>query len=1085
MNESFAMNSTPASHVSTIASLPGNSLRRARGLALIAGLCATSFLLPACDSTSPSPNSSNAPGTLLTDPGTGNQFVVTPNHNGEANRIALLGAAWGRLVDIYDFDSQTNLSTLQFKDFVIGDNIASDLIDYKLDRNSITETDTLTILHPAASPAFLSALQQVDLNVQPIKKNGLNPLPSATLSAIPRNAAIVLTFDDLLDSAKITAKNVSMLTGYPPTVPYEARLIADPSHGDLIDADGDGNVEFHTTRVIIDLTVSQLEAQQSNPPLSVNSLGLPEAQVADQPNVLLRIPTRVASSIGQLTVLSNISGAGLDFGLSSPNDPVSPTLDVVRTMRSSSSDLGDPNNGFLIDDIAPRIVGVQGITLVNIAPAGGVNYLVDAVFDAASCAAQPHVGDVIRVGSSVLAVVTANGNAPAGGFITGVAVKLEVGNAASFLPGQAQYLLPFDPAGNVPAPCFVRISPTPTQLPASGVSPNSTISIRFSEPMDPASLSGMESFTVQRLPQQTPPVPGGNAQPTVPLGNTIVATTQPSLDLKEFTLTPLLPFERHLFFCPLGDLYQVSLLSGPAGPIDLSGKPITDALPPFNFQLDPNAPQTGTRGFVLNFNSQDQDNNQGPELRGQFLFNLAKGTIRPRPVTRFSAVADATQPVVGLMFPFTAPIQTPLSNLGSKMMTLYRYHDLGLGLVDDATLNIDVEGLAWTPFLGLQVDTYSRFRMALTHSKFLPDETINPLSLLPNFPLSGLVKTFDDNILPTDTLTVVHPKDRGYTVQPVDSFISSTGLLMMPYPLNRGLTKAQYTRYTWRDTGTLAVAGPNGAGADTTINAFAQGGNLPQVLYGPTKVPTVALPLLMEFRCYPDDLAVGLNGFKINIATNSSARPAFRAFSTGGILANGQLVKIDPDNQPFAQGGYTPGGASTGFGSEIDNAFYIGQVDFVVRVNRIHTVWLDTFSPGNILQFRTPITEPPNSLQPAGTQVIVALRGASGVQNGVSATVGGVLPIKSALNYDPYGDPKAASAGPPPPTTFVNFTATMLLGANGQPDPSWKTNLALLNSPPNGQVSPRNIQARITMISNPDTQLIPEISAMGIAFSYQ
>jgi hypothetical protein len=1047
MNDLIASHSTPAS--------------RTAALALLSALAFGAFSLSGCDRATPAPKSNNAPGTVLVNPANGKQFVVDPNSSGQASHIKLTGAFWGRLVDVYDVND-----VQQFEDYVIGDNIASDLINYRLDRNSITETETLTILFAAGTPEFQARLVDIDRNVQPLKKNGLNVLPTSILTAMPRNATLVLVFDDLLEASTITSKDVAVLTGYPPVLPYEARVVPDPSHGDLFDSDGDGTPEFHSTRVLLDMTVSQLEAQQSNPPLPVNSLGLPEAQVVDQPNVLIRVPTLLAPAIGQLSILSNLSGSGMSAGANTPIDSASVTLDVVRSLRSSSSDLGDPNNGFLVDDIAPRVIGVQGITLLNVTPTGGPNFLVTARFDAAACAPQPQVGDVIRIGSSALAVVSQVGAAPAGGIITDVSVDLQVGTAATFLPGQAQYLMPFDPTATVPAPCFVRISPTPDPVlfaPGDGVAPNSTMTIRFSEPMDPSSISGFETFAVTRVT---------NANSVVPLGNTIVGIVQPSLDLKEFTYTPQVPFERVPASAPQGEEYRLTLVGGANGAIDLSGKPVTDVLPAFNFRLDPGSGASLTRGLVLKFNSADEDGNGAPEIRGQFLFNLSKGTIRPRAVARFNRVADQTQPVLGLQVPFTQPIQTPLSNLGSKMMTVYRYHDLGFGLADDSSVNLDIEGLAWAPFIGLTVDTYSRFRMAFCHSKFLPDEIINPMSLLPNFPLSGLVKTFDSNILSptTDPLTIVHPKDRGYDVQPVDSFVSSTGTLMMPYPLNRGLTKSQYTRYTFRDTSILAVGGPSGSGADTDINGFALGVT-PLKLYTANKVPTIGLPLLMEFRCYPDDTAFGLNGFKVNIALNSSARPAFRAFSTGGVLASGALKKIDPDNEPNAQGGITAAGLPTGFGTEIDPVVYLGQVDFVVRVNRVHTIWIDTLVFTG--QYQQPIVDPPNSLQPAGTQVIVALRGATNVTNGTAPT-GGVVPRLNSASYDPYGDPRANVVVP------NNFTVTFPVGAGGVPDNTWKTNMSLLNI----YTQQRFIQARITMLSNPDTLLFPEISGMGFSIRY-
>jgi len=1029
-------------------------------------LAGGALLLAGCDSGTSGQASANPPGTVLNNPSTGLNVVVDANQGGEANRIKMVGSFWGRQVDIYDFDQATSLKTLQFEDFVIGDDIASG-INYVLDRNSVTESETLTILHKAGTPSYDAAFAQVEANVQPMLAKSLTAPPPFT--AMPRNAALVLVFDDLLDADTITAKNIAVLTGYAPVQPYEARVIPDPSHGDLLDRDGNGVPEFYTTRVLVDMTVSQIESQQSNPPLPVNSLGLPEAQVISQPNVVVRVPTKVVPAIGQLDVLSNLGGSGMSFAANGPNDPTSVTQDVVRAFRSSSGDLGDPNNGFLVDEIAPRVIGVQGVTLSSVVnlPPGSNLYQVDMIFDSPSCAPQPRVGDVIRIGNVALAVVTLPGQPPSGGILSQVNVILQVGDVTTFVSGPAQYLMDYDPVLGVPPECFVRFNPTPTQLPAAGVAPNSTITIRFSEPIDPASVSGFETFAVSRVSNVL----------SFALSNTIVGTAQASLDLKEYTYSPQIPFERNPGFFPAGEDYRLTLAGGTTGVIDLSGRPLQDALPSFLFRLDPAAAASQTRGFVFKLNTVDEDGNGAPELRGQFLYNLAKGSITPRPVTRFSGVADATQPVLGLQIPFTAPIQTPLSNLGSKMMTLWRYHDLGFGLNDDLTMNLDVEHLAWAPFLGLQVDNYTRFQMRLAHSKFLPDEIINPISLLPDFPLSGLVKTFDQNQVDAinDPLKVVHQKDLGYLVQPVNSFVASTGTLMMPYPLNYGgLTLDQYTRYTWRDTNILAVGGPSGAGVETNINAFALG--IPPVkAYVANKVPTIGLPLLMEFRCYPDDAAFGLNGFKINIALNSSARPAFRAFSTGGVLSNGSLFKIDPDNEPIARGGINPAtGQSTGPGSEVDPSVYLGQADFVVRVNRVHTVWLDTVQ--FTAQFQTPLVEPSNSLQPLGTSVVIALRSSPNVTNGTPAA-GQPIPRSDATKYDAYGDPKAAALV----TGTTNFQVTFPL-VNNVPDNSWKVNMGTLNAL--GGTNLRFVQARITMVSNPVTLLTPEVSGFGISLRY-
>jgi hypothetical protein len=121
-------------------------------------------------------------------------------------------------------------------------------------------------------------------------------------------------------------------------------------------------------------------------------------------------------------------------------------------------------------------------------------------------------------------------------------------------------------------------------------------------------------------------------------------------------------------------------------------------------------------------------------------------------------------------------------------------------------------------------------------------------------------------------------------------------------------------------------------------------------------------------------VAFALNGFKTSFAINSSSRPNLRAFSTGGIDAQGTIQIVDPDNEPLARGGYRPiTGQKT---SGLDNTFYWGQADFVVRVSRMYTVWYDT---GAISDFALHVIEPEPSEQPTDTTVVVHFRGASAV----------------------------------------------------------------------------------------------------------
>ena len=56
--------------------------------------------------------------------------------------------------------------------------------------------------------------------------------------------------------------------------------------------------------------------------------------------------------------------------------------------------------------------------------------------------------------------------------------------------------------------------------------------------------------------------------------------------------------------------------------------------------------------------------------------------------------------------------------------------------------------------------------------------------------------------------SVVHPRARGYTVNPAERYVNAGGTWMMPFPLNRGLPANQRAYYTWRDTAVLAKGAP-------------------------------------------------------------------------------------------------------------------------------------------------------------------------------------------------------------------------------------------------------------------------------------
>jgi hypothetical protein len=607
-------------------------------------------------------------------------------------------------------------------------------------------------------------------------------------------------------------------------------------------------------------------------------------------------------------------------------------------------------------------------------------------------------------------------------------------------------------------PCFVRF-PAITLPPDQGVAPTSSVIVRFTEPMDPASLKPFDSLMLMRKDPATNPTPTAY--------DFVVGAVTGSADLREFTFQPALPLTRT---APTPESYWIQVLSGALGVKDLPGNQLATTIPPILFRLDAVATTQNTSGFALRFNSTDEISGIGGdastggvgkrELRGQYLINTEFQVLRPRPVTHFTAAADRTQPVPSIMAAFAPGVQTPLSKLGSKLQTLWRYCDVGFALLDESNYNVDIEGLSWAPTGGAVVaDNFTRFEMSLCHCLRLPDETLDA-NLLPNFPASGLVTQYSLNLLnaTTDPLRKVYPVTggpSGYSVIPTDLFQGPTGTNFMPWPLNRNVPTANFTFYTWRDTALLAKGAPaDSPGAELPIVFQVTGITpaTPGVPYSQNNVRTVGLPILMEFRCYPDDDALGLNAFDISVATGASSRPNFRAFSTGGVNTSNQIIRKDPDLQTLATGGFNPTSTPTPGATTIpvDNSFYIGQMNLVTRISRVHSIWFDSTS--GTVQYSAPVVEPRATDQPEGTSVVLEYRGATALTTQQLLT--------DAASIDPYGDPTPATLTGP---TFLNNDAT------------WKSSITSLNGA-------RFFQVRVSFISNAETNLGPELSALGFTY---
>lgn len=1031
------------------ASLPPSLARSCRSRALVPALLCAAFA-SACGGSSGGNGQSGIPGQELAKPG-GGTFFVDENGSGGRTNLGLAEVRWGRLVDVHEVDAAGDRVELPvFRDMVIEPTILTGG-SYVLDRNQVTQRERLTIKarkNGVPDPTDFDDLLAAARNQLPVVSiKNVSAAPPFT--AVPRNACLVVRFDDCLDddtaAAVVLGDTVEVFTGYPPVTPFEARVVFDPNHGAMVSG------AFHTTRVLVDMTTSEAEASALPVIVGVNPVGMPASQEnSPSSNVSLRIATRVDVGSGQFAVLTNLAGAPLDEQKNGPMDPNSPSLDVVRALRSGNPDVTiiGGSNGFLLDLERPRLIGAWPITISSATNDGagdpGFDFLLDLEFTT-SCLDAPEVGDVVTINGSFLEVSEA-------ATLTGVGVTdLKVRSAAFVgnsltLQGDGLYQAPFLPSA-LELGCWVSFLPEADEFPAGGVSTTASILLRFNEPMDPATLSPFRDFLV---------VKGGEG--SNPTAHNVIVGEVVSNDLSVFTFDPTLSLP-HVN----GDVnsrLHVELIR----PRDLAGNRLRHDLPPVEFLIDENEPDQDNGSIVLRL---DDDDEYGPagggpdsrgDLRGQFFYDGERGSIFPRPVAVSGWPADRTIPVPARMTQgFFSTVPVPLNPLGAKLQTLWRHCDVGWIVRDETKYNLDVIGLNWAPLNGaVQSDFFELFEIRLGHSRWLPDE-----GAAGAWPTSGLPAgtPFEGNYLNGSNQRVVHSRTLGYFVNPSERFNSTSGIVMMPFPLNKGTTPD--VTYTWRDTSILTEGADGGItggmtptpGVPTGIEVEAGAPGPAGSLFAVRKVKTIGLPLLMEFNCFPSDSGLGNNNPELALPNLGAPSPNFRAYSAGGFNSAGTATPVLPDSELTPKGGFNPFSTPPGILTPpVDRAFFYGQLDTVVRISRVHTAWLDSGLNG-VTEWQSPVLEPLDSDQPAGTAVLLDFRSAVNFSGS-----GGTSAPFNAPGLNPYGDP------PPPNPSFSPVSLS-----------DWSSDITLSNGK-------QYLQVRITFVNNPSTGLSPELSALALPF---
>jgi hypothetical protein len=963
-------------------------------------LLASLVALPSCGGGGGGSSATNPQSGLVREKPDGSLFLFDPHQHGSARAPRLAESAWGRLVNVHDSTGGAVSAAPVLREHVIRPDLVSDALDFALESDARGRV-RLVIRHARGSQAFADALERAsELPTLAVAHDDGGSAPPFPFGA--RDAALVLRFDDLLDDDAEArtglAEATRVLVGSGTRVRHPSRVFFDAHHGDLLGA------EFHSTRVVVDVTVTADEPPAPDP-LPLDPVGLPASPLgARLPNVSLRIATRADFGSGVFSVVRNLRGRALDPNGNGPSDLDAPTLDVVRALRSGNAE--DPFQGFLPDQAAPALVGRWRVRVRTAQPEPGVagGFVLGLAFET-SCRKALAPGEQIESAVGFLEVTRASAAPDGDGVIAAVHARIggpRVPSSGELL-GFAHLWSTLAASPTLAPACFVEVLGARSPEPGAPIPSEARFRLRFSEPMDPDSLDALETFMLHD---------GSGANAT----GTVVSGVSAGPDGASFDLVPLVPLAHA---SGEAERYVLELASAARQATDLAGNELRDELAPIAFTLDPEAEASASGGLVLRFDRADEYRqelpprvvpaplrtpdgtvegehapdtrpgallSEGPDYRGAFTLDLARGLMRPRPVGRQSWPIEGSSGATTSMLALPFGVREPLVALGSRLQTLWRHADVGWSVIDESRYDLDVTGLAWAPFQGAVLsDFIELFEVRLAHSLRLPDEMAAASGLL------DAPSRFGDNALEPGGTRAVSLRERGYRIDPTDRFRASSGTVLLPFPFEHGLAP-----FTWRDTSIQTLGGAGGRGIPLAIEATA---SLPAGSVARAgEVPSFGLPLLIELFTFPSAGTLGNN--LLQMAVPAVAAPAvppkLRVHSTGGVDLTGRSVPVDPEQAFVPSGGYSTSSVPQGQPTpSADSLFTFGQLDTVTRIARVHTIWFDSASAAPDYAAFELLPRP--ELQPAGTALRVEFRGA----HGFAHTDGAEL---DARRIDPYGE---------------------------------------------------------------------------------
>jgi hypothetical protein len=1007
----------------------------------------------------------------------------------------------GRIVDVYDVDGNLVEEDVLIDHLITGSSTVS------LSANAVTQKESLFIQFPEASAEFEALLFDYKNNLQEIQRRDV--AGELTYDMVPRNAAVRLNFNLPIDPGSVNPSSVQVFqgssSGSNDMLQFSSRLVVK----------NDSSTDTaHRGGILIDPTLSQVEAAEEGLPSNV--IGFGESIDVDDYNLVVYIPTKIDPTNGVFEVLSTLDGF---YGPSRKDDsePVQiiglDNYKLVSAMRTGNS--LDDYRGFMRDAIRPSLLGVQAITINSYSGDGSdivVNYSVDSL---RCLSLTPKIGDVIEVqdkhgGNNIWTVVSREDISP-----PEYIVRCADSNYdddlfdATVLAGKLSTR--YSAADSDIQACYLDVV-----IGANGISDTASVSVRFDESIDDATVRSMSTFVIIQPDDNLNPDPQnikeaqaawyrqintsesvsdfidrqrgydyraditGSATAESEYGGRILfGQVIASESNRVFSITPIAGWQD---LDPVNDTYDeyvIALRDGLDGIKDMSGNDVLLSSfvagnndQSFQLSIDHQA-ATNTKYFSLLCGALNEDGAGGAEWDGQVMLSSFAGQLTGRPTSRFTRSADNTVDgldvhPVGNAADGTA-VSEPLNFAGAVVMNVYRPEDFGFGYEILSEFDHTVEGMSWAPLGGVVYDeNYDKISLALSHSFSMPDELyIPPGTNAPAWPQSGmLTSSFNDNVL-------------GFTVGGASGIDEKTVFSSSYFP--RGIDKYQRegieyipwpsftNKFVWRDTSFdqayLGGVAGNGGGAPTdnyvlNINpAWGTG-----TRYLPGAIPTIALPLQLRFRTYPQMDSLSLNTLTTSLmmtpGSTPPSLPMFRVYSAGGQNLSGDWQRVQPDQAgtsgSIPVGGYVGGQATAAAG---DDLLYWAAADFSIEVSRMHSHWFAISAPLNSGTIDGVIVEPAAEKQPLGTSLVIEYRGSQSV----------------SVNGDPFENATPLNDASAPFDYYGDFVGG--IGAVATPS-VWTTNITDLEDQ-NYQF----IQIRVSFMADSDSGLQPTLDGLGIVWT--